>query len=304
MAKQPTGKTTPSAPAAKDTGETPARSEGSAAQAQSPAPASPDAPDRLVQPSPEIHAAAIAADLRALSGEIINNAEKLRHTVANSQIRESLEGIRSATAIFQQMADNAAVEAQRQSEGMFQMAAMQRVNQLAGAVAPHPGTPVDAGCRGGCGGGCGDENKASCCMLVYISKVRVLEGQNMADKNQLELIIAVQAQETWGLVPGLSGNLGVNAKAGWVSVYGPIAKFCVPCSECLTIPLFVEVMEVETNALGGRPEFGSDIGTMTLRCDCQIAPARIPVRLDGGGVGKGIVEVEISAKRSGERCCG
>lgn len=296
MAKQPEPKS-PVTPAAPDAPKpAPLRVEPST-------PAPRPAPDIMAQPSPELHAAAIAADLRTLSGEIISNAEKLRTTVANSQIRESLEGIRSATAIFQQMADNAAVEAQRQSDGMVQMAAMQRVNQLSGAVG-RPGPVVETGCRGGCGGGCGDENKASCCMLVYISKVRVLEGQNMADKNQLELIIAVQAQETWGLVPGLSGNLGVNAKAGWVSVYGPIAKFCVPCAECLTIPLFVEVMEVETNALGGRPEFGSEIGTMTLRCDCQIAPARIPVRLDGGGVGKGIVEIEISAKRSGERCCG
>lgn len=261
----------------------------------------PAAPERVVQASTELHAAAIAADLRSLSGEIISNAEKLRSTVADSQIRESLEGIRSATAIFQQMADNAAVEAQRQSEGLIQMAAAQRVNQLAGAVAPRPG-PATSGC--GCGGGCGDENKASCCMLVYISKVRVLEGQNLADNNQLELIIAVQAQDTWGLVPGLSGNLGVNRKAGWVSIYGPVAKFCVPCSECLTIPLFVEVMEVETNVGGGRPEFGSDNGAMTLRCDCAIAPVRISVRLDGGGMGKGVVEVEISARRTGERCCG
>lgn len=263
--------------------------------------AAPATPDRALHASTELHAAAIAADLRSLSGEIISNAEKLRSTVADSQIRESLEGIRSATAIFQQMADNAAVEAQRQSEGLAQMAAAQRVNQLAGAVAPRPG-PATSGC--GCGGGCGDENKPSCCMLVYISKVRVLEGQNLADNNQLELIIAVQAQDTWGLVPGLSGNLGVNRKAGWVSVYGPVAKFCVPCSECLTIPLFVEVMEVETNVGGGRPEFGSDTGAMTLRCDCAIAPARISVRLDGGGVGKGVVEVEISARRTGERCCG
>lgn len=263
-------------------------------------PAGAAGPERVVQ-SAETHAAAIAADLRNLSGEIISNAEKLRSSVADSQIRESLEGIRSATAIFQQMADNAAVEAQRQSDGLIQMAAAQRVNQLAGAVAPRTGTAT-SGC--GCGGGCGDESKASCCMLVYISRVRVLEGQNLADNNQLELIIAVQAQDTWGLVPGLSGNLGVNRKSGWVSIYGPVAKFCVPCSECLTIPLFVEVMEVETNVGGGRPEFGSDSGAMTLRCDCPIAPSRVSVRLDGGGVGKGVVEVEISARRTGERCCG
>ena len=207
MAKQPAKKDTPPAPAANAAAPAP-RLETSPHPARTPAsPIETGGSDRIHQPSPEIHAAAIAADLRALSGEIINNAEKLRHTVANSQIRESLEGIRSATTIFQQMADNAAVEAQRQTEGMFQMAAMQRVNQLAGAVTPHPVGPVETGCRGGCGGGCGDENKASCCMLVYISRVRVLEGQSMADNNQLELIIAVQAQDTWGLVPGLSGWL-------------------------------------------------------------------------------------------------
>lgn len=304
MAKQPAKKDTPSALAANPAAPEP-RLEASQRQAQPPASTvETGGSDRIHQPSPEIHAAAIAADLRALSGEIISNAEKLRHTVANSQIRESLEGIRSATTIFQQMADNAAVEAQRQSEGMFQMAAMQRVNQLSGAVTPHPVAPVETGCRGGCGGGCGDENKASCCMLVYISRVRVLEGQGMADNNQLELIIAVQAQDTWGLVPGLSGNLGVNRKSGWVSIYGPVAKFCVPCSECLTIPLFVEVMEVETNIGGGRPEFGSDNGVITLRCDCAIAPAKVSVQLAGGGMGKGVVEVEISARRTGDRCCG
>ena len=196
-------------------------------------------------PVPESQAAAIAADLRTLAGEIIGNAERLRQSVASSEIRESLEGIRAATTIFQHMADNAAAQAQRQSSELVRMATMP-TNQLPGATAP--GAAARSNC--GCSGGCGDENKPSCCMLVYMSKVRVLEGQNMGDKNQLELILSVQAQDTWGLVPGLSGNLGVNQKAGWVSIYGPIAKFCVPCSECLTIPLFVEAMDVETNALG------------------------------------------------------
>ena len=250
-------------------------------------------------PVPESQAAAIAADLRTLAGEIIGNAERLRQSVASSEIRESLEGIRAATTIFQHMADNAAAQAQRQSSELVRMATMP-TNQLPGATAP--GAAARSNC--GCSGGCGDENKPSCCMLVYMSKVRVLEGQNMGDKNQLELILAVQAQDTWGLVPGLSGNLGVNQKPGWVSIYGPIAKFCGPCSECITIPLFVEAMEVETNALGGRPEFGSDVGAMTLRCDCEVAPVRVSVRLDGGGVGRGVVEVEISARRTGGRCCG
>lgn len=236
----------------------------------------------------------IVATIREMSNSIIGQAELLRNQINNSEVQRGLAELRQSTQLFRALAESAIV----------------------GNLAPPPqarfdvvGTPTTTNIdRPPCGckdsrHPCGPEYKPSCCIQLYISKVRVIEGQRVGDKNQLELIIAVQAMESWGLVPGLSGNLGVNKKAGWVSVYGPINKFCVPCAECFTVPLFAEAMEVETNALGGRPEFGSNTSAMTLRCDCPVAPVHIVVDMSGGGVGGGIVEIEVSAKVIPGGCC-
>ena len=150
---------------------------------------------------------------------------------------------------------------------------------------------------------CDERNEASCCVALFISRVRTLEGQSWGDKNQLELIFAVHTPDSCGLFPGLTSNIGVNVKAGWTPANAPIGKYCVPCNGCKTVNLLAEAMEVETMAAGGRPEFGSSSGSISLNCKCDIAPVRIAIALKGGGVGKGVVEVEISARRVTGGCC-
>jgi len=266
------------------------------------------------QVSPTPNPEQITKEIDVLSKSIIGQAEALRSHVGNSEIQRSLQELRDATTVFKTMADAAAQQTRVQAQELINAPANPTIVHAANVQErivspiprPYPAPPSnpDQGC--GCSKGCGDEIKPKCCVQVYISKVRVLEGQSLpegADKNQLELIIAVQAQESWGLVPGLSSNIGVNAKSGWVAVHGPVNKFCVPCDQPLTIPLFVEVMEVETTIAGGRPEFGSNTGAIVLRCDCEVISQRIEVNLNGGGTTGGRVEVEISAKKVGGGCC-
>jgi hypothetical protein len=241
----------------------------------------------------------IVEEIKNISSSIISQAELLRGQINNSEVQRGLAELRQSTQVFQALAETAIM-------GNLSPAGNPKSTILQQYSLPLASPSISS--QYGCGGekmrhGCGPEHKPSCCIQLYISRVRAIEGQRGADKNQLELIIAVQALESWGLVPGLSGNLGVNVKAGWVSVYGPIGKFCVPCNECITIPLFADAMEVETNAAGGRPEFGSNSSAMTLRCDCQVAPVHIVVDMAGGGVGGGIVEIEVSAKTISGGCC-
>ncbi len=274
------------------TPEQPTESTPPEGQGQPAEPTPPEQPARRSTERDQDPQSEVLAAIREMSNSIIGQAELLRNQINNSEIQRGLAELRQSTQLFRALAESAIVGSLAPPSG-------ERIATIPGTPAPQPNKEPPCGCRQGCG----SEHKPSCCIQLYIAKVRVVQGQNAADKNQLELIIAVQAMESWGLVPGLSGNLGVNAKSGWVAVYGPIAKFCVPCNECITVPLFAEAMEVETNALGGRPEFGSNTSAMTLRCDCPIAPVHIVVELSGGGVGKGVIEIEVGAKPIAGGCC-
>ena len=271
-----------------------------------------DSSSEQVSPSPDPKQ--ITKEIDTLSKSIIGQAEALRSHVGNSEIQRSLQELRDATTVFKTMADAAAQQTRFQAQELINTPAnptiLHTTNVQDRVVSPiprpYPTPPTNSEQGSGCSKGCGEDVKPKCCVQVYISKVRVLEGQSLpeaADNNQLELIIAVQAQDSWGLVPGLSSNIGVNAKSGWVAVHGPVNKFCVPCDRPLTIPLFVEAMEVETTIAGGRPEFGSNTGAIVLRCDCEIISQRVEVNLNGGGTTGGRVEVEISAKKVGGGCC-
>ena len=62
-----------------------------------------------------------------------------------------------------------------------------------------------------------------------------------------------------------------------------------------------EAREVETVALGGKPEHGSSSEVyMALACGCPVVPMQLPLTLSGGGKAGGRIEVEIGAR---ETCC-
>jgi len=172
---------------------------------------------------------------------------------------------------------------------------------LSSAVA----VPRNQGCE--CVGGCGDECKPKCCIQLYMSALKVIDGQGVLE-GRLELVAAVQAGDTWGLVPGLSSFISVPPGTNGVKLNEPIANFCVPCGECMTVPLHAEVMEQSNGSwLGalweGKLEVGSSQKSMTLRCDCDVAPIGVAVGLTSNEKIKGVVEIEISARRKSGGCC-
>lgn len=173
----------------------------------------------------------------------------------------------------------------------------------AAAVNPAVVTPErPCGCEPSCDGipaGC-------CCFEVVLLRALVFEEQKMPEiadgagpgqGNALELIFNVLADGEGECYPGLTSNLPIEKKQGWVAINKKIRKICIRCGEMRSVPLTVEVMEVEELAIGGRPEFGANFGFLTLRCGCPTTPAVIEVHMTGGGVTEGKVWVEVGAKQ-------
>jgi hypothetical protein len=237
--------------------------------------------------------------INQLTGQIIGQAESLRTQVQDSEIQKSLKELRDASVLFQSMADTATASVMRTPSIMANVPA-----------ATHAGAVVDqAPCRS-CGGscdGCGDEHKQKCCMQLYISGLRVIDGQGVLE-GRLELVVAVQAGDTWGLAPGLSSFYSVVEGTKGLKLNDPIANICVPCNECMNIPLHVEVMEQSNGtALGALGELRLEVGTeqrvMAVRCDCDNPPVAVAVGLTKAKKTIGVVEVEISARRKFGGCC-
>lgn len=238
---------------------------------------------------------AVAQQIGTMSSAIIEESEKLRRSVDESELAVSLQQLRNATTIFKSMADSAVSQIrQDQSQVVW------------GPTSPAGDPAVPSSDRHGCGcHGCGDECKPKCCIQVYISALRVVQGQ-VGDK-RMELLAAVQAGQTWGLTPRLASFLSIPEGRG-LELNDPIANFCVPCGECMTIPLHAEVMETSDGTwlgshLEGRQEVGTAQGTMSLRCDCETSPVSISVGLSSGGKTKGVVAVEVSARSLQPGCC-
>ncbi len=242
----------------------------------------------------------VAERISQLTSQIVGQAESLRTQVQDSEIQRSLKELRDASVLFQDMTQNA-------TSSIIQP---QQLSYGAGDVSParvwRPNDPAGQK-QCGCGSGCGDECKPKCCIQLYMSALKVIDGQGVLE-GRLELVAAVQAGDTWGLVPGLSSFISVPPGTNGVKLNEPIANFCVPCGECMTVPLHAEVMEQSNGSWAGalwegKLEVGSAQKSMTLRCDCDPAPIGIAVGLTSNEKIKGVVEVEISAKRKAGGCC-
>lgn len=242
--------------------------------------------------------------INQLTGQIVGQAEALRTQIQDSEIQKSLQELRDASVLFQNMTENATASVVN-SQSVIRNMPYNEAAGLPPGYNPAPAPPrTNTDC--GCGSGCGDECKPQCCIQLYISALRIIDGQG-AD-GRLELVAAVQAGDTWGLAPGLSSFYSVPPGTNGVKLNDPIGNFCVPCGECLTVPLHAEIMEQSNGSwlgsvLEGRLEVGSAQKSMTLRCDCDIAPIGIAVGLTKKEKISGVVEVEVSARRKAGGCC-
>ena len=224
----------------------------------------------------------IARNIDDIARKLLEEAEAIRARVDSSIVQNSLNELRSSIELLRAITRDATARISPEAQWTRQTV----------ASIGRPDLP-----------GCTDDHRPQCCIKLFMSKVRVLEGQNLGDKNQLELIFAVHAGCRAGILPGLTGHIGLNAKnKRWTPVCVPIGKFCVPCHGCLTVPLVAEAFETG-GLFEGLPEFGSTSTAITLKCDCDIIPVPIVISLSGGGVGRGLVEVQVDAVKVAGGCC-
>jgi hypothetical protein len=208
----------------------------------------------------------------------------------------------------------AAIEVQKQSEisGLRENLAELRsaINQLkvssALTVQPRPSastanTEQDSS-REDCG--CGEPKTKKCCVEIYGSGVRVLRAAD-GFVPTLELILAIGAGGVKGVYPGLTSQINVNQNVGWVKVDWPITKICVPCEGSMSIPITIEAMDIDK--MLSVPEKGGTIGEMAINCNCNICSRVFEVNLSSGsmlpGEKKGVILVEVSARKVNSDCC-
>lgn len=225
------------------------------------------------------------------------------------------DALREITRLTNRLIETTHASLTRAKEGQALQGALRELRatarEIAGATrfedaaVPTAGTPAGerpCGCEPSCDGipaGC-------CCFEVVLLRALVYEEQKMPEVadgagpgqgNALELIFNVLADGEGECYPGLTSNVPIEKKQGWVAINKKIRKMCIRCGETRTVPLTVEVMEVEELAVGGRPEFGANFGSLTLRCGCPTAPAIIEVHMTGGGITEGKVWVEVGARQ-------
>lgn len=150
------------------------------------------------------------------------------------------------------------------------------------------------------------KRKPSCCVELFISGLQFLENND----GNAELIIGVQANGTWGILPSLTSYVlldkGVTAIIPFHTV---ISRICIECDACKEIPLKVNALEVAGGGGEGRPESGEADSSITVSCACPEAKTFLAVPFakhsSGGKVGRvrGIVGVEISARAYPGGCC-
>lgn len=235
--------------------------------------------ENIVSP-PELADAGSAVDkmsatINNLSVRVLEQAELARAQVEKNMIDHGLLSLRGAVEQLQTLA---------------------RVSTGTGAVAGEPDGERTGARPCGCG-----EKPPTCCMQLYMSRVRAIHGQG---EGKLELIFAVWALDQCGLYPSLSSYMSISPKgANWVPVFAPIGKFCVPCNGTLVVPIVAEALE--GGGFGeGQPEKGSSESQIALRCDCDVVPVVLSISLGGtSGSKKGEVEVEIRGRLSEGCCC-
>ncbi|MBA3726337.1 MAG: hypothetical protein H0W86_07760 [Armatimonadetes bacterium] len=140
-------------------------------------------------------------------------------------------------------------------------------------------------------------------MELYISAVKAVRGQSWGDKNTLETIFGIKGMHGWGLVPGLAGWLTLDTRTnGPTPVEASIERHCVPCNGSVTVPLIAQAQETG-GFWEGKDEFGSSTEAITLTCDCEVCSKWIAVNFTAGGVGRGGIEIQVSARHIPGGCC-
>lgn len=222
----------------------------------------------------------VARRIGKLTDRILDQADALQSQIAGSEIRHALAELENTTTMFRSIVDSA--DSRRVSA----------VN----AVGPRPDG----------GSSCCDECGPKCCIELFISRIDVMEGQG---EGGLELIVAVKANGTWGMAPGLSSHLTIPVSTEGVAVNEPITRLCVPRDGCLNVPIHGEALEVPSGGWGsatteGALEMGSARTTMTLNCECDTAPIRMAIGLTKKDKRvNGVVQVEVAARRLPGGCC-
>lgn len=225
------------------------------------------------------------------AGSAVN---KMAATIDNLSARVLEQAELARAQVEKNMVDHGLLRLQRAVE---ELQAVARVSTGTVAVPGQP-DPESTGARRPCG--CG-EKPPTCCIQLYMSRVRAIHGQG---EGELELIFAVSALDQCGLFPSLSSYMSISPKgANWVPIFAPIGKFCVPCNGTLVVPIVAEALE--GGGFGeGKPEKGSTGSQIALRCDCDIVPIVLSISLGGtSGSKKGEVEVEVRGRLSEGCCC-
>lgn len=221
---------------------------------------------------------------------------KMTATIDNLSERVAEQAELARMQVEKNMVDHGLLQLQHAVE---QLQALARVST--GSTLPSPTASREGSRPCGCG-----EKAATCCIQLYISRVRVVESQGLLE-GDLELTFAVWALDQVGLLQSLTAPLKIPQFGGsWVPAFAPIGKFCVPCNGTLVVPLVAEALETG-GLFEGKPESGSAQSQIALRCNCDIVPVILPITL-GGSLGaavnpkKGRLEVEVSG-RPAEGCC-
>jgi len=221
-------------------------------------------------------------------------AKKMSATIDNLSARVLEQAEMAREQVEKNMVDHGLLRLQQAVE---QLQALARVSTGTAAI-PGPIGVVPPPRPCGCG-----EKPPTCCIQLYISRVRVVHGQGLLE-GDLELIFAVRALDQCGLLPSLSSYMVISSKgSAWVPAFAPIGKFCVPCNGTLVVPLIAEALE-QGKLFEGKPERGATPGQIALRCNCDVVPVVLAIALGGtSGSKKGIVEVEVAGRPSEGCCC-
>lgn len=163
--------------------------------------------------------------------------------------------------------------------------------------------PVDpCGCRKA--DPCGCRKAPACCIELFISGLQFLKNND----GNMEIIVAVKAGDTWGVLPGLTSYILLDQNvSAIIPFHAVIARMCIECGTCKELPLKVDVLEVVQKKGGGegRPESGSAESSITVSCACPASKTflSVPFAKSEGKNVRGVVGVEIGTRLYPDSCC-
>lgn len=173
--------------------------------------------------------------------------------------------------------------------------------------------------------GCCDCISANCCCFKFIFRsVRMLAGQGGIDQivdgetltgiageqSGMECQFYVSIDGSGIIVPNqiwsyIQLRKRMYRPGVWYNIDRTVNCICIPRGIPKSYPFIVQAVELEVSrteqlALAGMKEFGSETASVTFDCNCtRIGPIYVTISLDGGGIGRGILECSFDA----ELCC-